>query len=44
MPTEGDIILESDSCLEGMLGQKIGSELVTVKDDLSLMQNGLLPL
>jgi len=38
--TEGDIILEGDSCLEGMLGQKIGSELVTVKDDPSLMQNG----
>jgi len=38
--TEGDIILEGDSCLEGMLGQKIGSDLVTVKDDPSLMQNG----
>jgi TldD protein len=38
--TEGDIILEGDSCLEGKLGQKIGSELVTVKDDPSLMQNG----
>jgi TldD protein len=38
--TEGDIILEGDSCLEGMLGQKIGSEMVTVKDDPSLMQNG----
>ncbi|MCX6672808.1 MAG: TldD/PmbA family protein [Methanothrix sp.] len=38
--TEGDIILEGDSCLEGMLGQRIGSEMVTVKDDPSLMQNG----
>ena len=41
--TEGDIILEGDSCLEGKLGQKIGSELVTVKDDPSLMQNGYYP-
>ncbi|MHB8119204.1 MAG: TldD/PmbA family protein [Methanothrix sp.] len=38
--TEGDIILEGDSCLEGKLGQRIGSELVTVKDDPSLMNNG----
>ena len=41
--TEGDIILAGDSCLEGKLGQKIGSELVTVKDDPSLMQNGYYP-
>ncbi len=41
--TEGDIILEGDSCLEGKLGQKIGSELVTVKDDPSLMNNGYYP-
>ncbi|MDD1750535.1 MAG: TldD/PmbA family protein [Methanothrix sp.] len=41
--TEGDIILEGDSCLEGKLGQKIGSELVTVKDDPSLMKNGYYP-
>jgi len=41
--TEGDIILEGDSCLEGKLGQKIGSKLVTVKDDPSLMQNGYYP-
>ena len=40
---EGDIILEGDSCLEGKLGQKIGSELVTVKDDPSIMQNGYYP-
>ncbi|MGB5099422.1 MAG: TldD/PmbA family protein [Methanothrix sp.] len=38
--TEGDIILEGDSCLEGMMGQRIGSGLVTVKDDPSLMNNG----
>jgi TldD protein len=41
--TEGDIILEGDSCLEGKLGRKIGSELVTVKDDPSLMNNGYYP-
>ncbi len=41
--TEGDIILEGDSCLDGKLGQRIGSELVTVKDDPSLMQNGYYP-
>jgi TldD protein len=41
--TEGDIILEGDSCLEGKLGRKIGSELVTVRDDPSLMQNGYYP-
>ena len=29
--------------MEGKLGQKIGSELVTVKDDPSLMQNGYYP-
>ncbi|MBN1236506.1 MAG: TldD/PmbA family protein [Methanotrichaceae archaeon] len=41
--TEGDIILEGDSCLEGKMGQRIGSELVTVKDDPSLMYNGYYP-
>ncbi len=41
--TEGDIILEGDSCLEGKLGQKIASDLVTVKDDPSLMLNGYYP-
>ncbi len=41
--TEADIILEGDSCLEGKLGEKIGSELVTVKDDPSMMQNGYYP-
>lgn len=41
--TEADIILEGDSCLEGMLGEQIGSDLVTVKDDPSMMQNGYYP-
>jgi len=41
--TEGDIILEGDSCLEGKLGEKIASTLVTVKDDPSLMLNGYYP-
>ncbi len=41
--TEADIILEGDSCLEGRMGERIGSELVTVKDDPSLMQNGYYP-
>ncbi len=41
--TEGDIVLEGRSCLEGRLGERIGSELVTVKDDPSLMQNGYYP-
>jgi len=41
--TEGDIILEGDSCLEGKMGQRIGSEMVTVKDDPSLMYNGYYP-
>lgn len=41
--TEADIILEGDSCLEGMLGERIGSDLVTVKDDPSMMQNGYYP-
>jgi len=41
--TEGDIILEGGSCLEGKLGQQIGSPMVTVKDDPSMMQNGYYP-
>jgi TldD protein len=41
--TEADIILEGDSCLEGKIGERIGSELVTVKDDPSLMLNGYYP-
>ena len=41
--TEADIILEGGSCLEGKLGQIIGSDMVTVMDDPSLMQNGYYP-
>ena len=41
--TEADIILEGGSCLEGKLGQQIGSTMVSVKDDPSLMQNGYYP-
>jgi len=41
--TEGDIILEGDSCLDDKLGSMIGSEAVTVKDDPSLMYNGYYP-
>jgi len=41
--TEADIILEGDSCLEGKIGERIGSELVSVKDDPSLMLNGYYP-
>ncbi len=41
--TEADIILEGDSCLEGKLGERIGSEFVTVIDDPSMMQNGYYP-
>jgi TldD protein len=40
---EGDIVLEGGSILEGKMGQKIGSDLVTVKDDPSLMKNGYYP-
>ncbi|MCX6670014.1 MAG: TldD/PmbA family protein, partial [Methanothrix sp.] len=41
--TEADIILEGDSCLEGKIGERIGSEQVSVKDDPSLMLNGYYP-
>jgi TldD protein len=41
--TEADIILEGGSCLEGRLGEQIGSGLVTVKDDPSMRQNGYYP-
>ena len=30
---EGDLVVAGDSCLEGRLGQKIGSSLVTLVDD-----------
>jgi TldD protein len=41
--TEADIILEGGSCLEGRLGERIGSKLVSVKDDPSMRQNGYYP-
>ncbi|RAP53244.1 MAG: hypothetical protein BZ138_01485, partial [Methanosphaera sp. rholeuAM270] len=34
--SEADIILQNDSILKGRLGQKIGSDLVTVIDDASI--------
>jgi len=41
--TEADIILEGGSCLEGRLGERIGSDLLTVKDDPSIRLNGYYP-
>jgi len=41
--TEADIVLEGGSILEGKIGQKIGSELVTVKDDPTLLKYGYYP-
>ena len=40
---EADIVLEGGSILEGKIGEKIGSELVTVKDDPSLPLYGHYP-
>lgn len=40
---EGDIVLEGGSILQGRVGEQIGSELVTVKDDPSLMHYGHYP-
>ncbi|MCJ7445176.1 MAG: TldD/PmbA family protein [Methanotrichaceae archaeon] len=41
--TEADIVLEGGSCLEGKLGNRVGSELLTVKDSPNLMLNGYYP-
>lgn len=41
--SEADTVLEGDSCLEGKIGQKIGSELVTVRDDPTLLHYGYYP-
>jgi len=40
---EADIVLEGGSILEGKIGEKIGSDLVTVKDDPSLPLYGGYP-
>ncbi|MCR3883212.1 MAG: TldD/PmbA family protein [Methanothrix sp.] len=40
---EADIVLEGGSILEGKIGERIGSELVTVKDDPSLPLYGGYP-
>lgn len=41
--SEADTVLDGDSCLEGKFGQKIGSELVTVHDDPTLLHYGYYP-
>lgn len=41
--SEADTVLEGDSCLEGRIGKKIGSELVTVHDDPTLIKYGYYP-
>lgn len=41
--SEADTVIEGDSCLEGQIGNKIGSELVTVHDDPTLVNYGYYP-
>jgi TldD protein len=41
--SEADTVMEGDSCLEGKIGQQIGSELVTVRDDPTLLHYGYYP-
>ncbi|HTX43168.1 MAG TPA: TldD/PmbA family protein [Methanocella sp.] len=41
--SEADTVLEGDSCIEGMLGKEVGSGLVTVRDDPTLVQYGYYP-
>ncbi len=41
--SEADTVLEGDSCIGGMLGQAVGSELVTVRDDPTLLRYGYYP-
>ncbi len=41
--SEADTVLEGDSCIEGMIGQAVGSELVTVRDDPTLVRYGYYP-
>ncbi|MHC1566603.1 MAG: TldD/PmbA family protein [Candidatus Syntropharchaeia archaeon] len=40
---EADLVLEGDSILEGRIGDKIASELITVRDDPSLKEFGFFP-
>lgn len=41
--SEADTVLEGDSCLEGQIGKQIGSPLVTVHDDPTLLHYGYYP-
>ncbi|HMK46251.1 MAG TPA: TldD/PmbA family protein [Methanocella sp.] len=41
--SEADTVLDGDSCLEGHTGEQIGSELVTVRDDPTLLKYGYYP-
>ncbi|WP_283167386.1 TldD/PmbA family protein [Methanocella conradii] len=34
--SEGDLVATGNSCFEGLLGEQIGSELVTIKDDATI--------
>ncbi len=34
--SEGDLVATGNSCFEGLVGQKIGSSLVTIKDDATI--------
>ena len=43
-PCEADLVAAGDSCLEGRLGQKIGSDIVTVVDDPTLRGYGAYPV
>ena len=41
--SEADTVLSGDSCLESKVGQLVGSPLVTVKDDPTLLKYGYYP-
>lgn len=34
--SEGDLVATGNSCFEGLIGQKIGNEIVTIKDDATI--------
>ena len=34
--SEADLVASGDSCFEGMVGKKIGNDIVTIKDDASI--------